>query len=396
MPSASKPTAVMLLPEAPYPPIGGGALRSASLVEHFARHYTLDAIHFRLAGEPDPATRYPSGYLRRSHAIDLPLHSKRFLPRLVRNLARAAAATLPLVDRFSGYEESISHFLGGHHYQVAILEHFWTVGYAKVFAPHTERLVLDLHNLESEYFATQGPLVSPVQRPLVAHFERTALALEHLHLPRFNTVLTTSAANASRCREVAGIEAHVVPNTIPLQPLPQEERTHSIVFSGNFAYQPNQDALVWFRSHVWPQLRKADPTLRLRLVGKEAERAVPLFPVADSIDFVGPVDDAVREIARSKVAIVPVLSGSGTRLKMVEAWAAGTPVVATPFGAAGLEGNPDQHYISASTPDAFTHSVLHLVHNEEACRPLRLAARLLYELHYTWNSASLQLKRLGL
>src|SRR5260370_33902707 len=94
-------------------------------------------------------------------------------------------------------------------------------------------------------------------------------------------------------------------------------------------YHPNRSAVRFFRREVWPHLRDEWPGLTWRLIGKNPE-AVRQFTFGDPrIDVQGQVDDAIKELARARVAVVPLLAGSGTRLKILEAWAAGLPVVST-------------------------------------------------------------------
>ena len=112
-------------------------------------------------------------------------------------------------------------------------------------------------------------------------------------------------------------------------------------------YHPNRSAVRFFRREVWPLLRNRQPDLVWRLVGKNPD-AVRAFTSGDSrIEVSGEVEDAVRELAKAEVAVVPLLAGSGTRLKILEAWAAGTPVVSTTIGAEGLPVRDGQHLLLA-------------------------------------------------
>src|SRR5262249_10925330 len=110
--------------------------------------------------------------------------------------------------------------------------------------------------------------------------------------------------------------------------------------------------------------------------------------VADDprIELTGPMTDAIAAIAPAKVAIVPLLAASGTRLKILEAWAAGTAVVSTALGAEGLNGRDSEHLLVADDPANFADSVSHLLSSEEARRKLEIAGRALYERSYTWDS----------
>ena len=391
--ASAKPKALMLLPEAPYPVIGGGPLRTASIVEFLAANYELHAIHFRLSGDPDPAASYPPGYLAASHTLDLPHHAKEFLPKLKRNLRRALQGVPPLVDRFSGFDAAIARILGDRRFDLIWIEHFWTAPYASVLRPHARKLVLDLHNVESQYFTSLAANSPTLHRPLLQRFSACSAALERRLYPAFDLVVTTSDRDR---RRVPAKAVAVVPNTIPWHDLPQVDKSASIVFSGNFAYQPNQQALEWFLANCWPAIRRALPICRLRLVGKEIQYAHAIAVGHGAIDFIGPVEDAVAAIASSRIAVVPLLSGSGTRLKILEAWAAGTAVISTTIGAEGLDANPGLQIKISDGSAAFSQSVVDLFDNKEGCSRLAQAARELYETSFTWQSSRKTLSELDL
>jgi glycosyltransferase involved in cell wall biosynthesis len=152
-------------------------------------------------------------------------------------------------------------------------------------------------------------------------------------------------------------------------------------------YHPNRSAARFFRREVWPILRRRWPRLVWRLVGKNPE-AIKEFTAGDSrIESIGAVDDAILELARARAAIVPLLAGSGTRLKILEAWAAGLPVVSTSIGAEGLGARDGEHLLIADGARAFAEAVTRLL----ACNHLRkqvgMAGRLLLEKEFTWETA---------
>jgi glycosyltransferase involved in cell wall biosynthesis len=102
---------------------------------------------------------------------------------------------------------------------------------------------------------------------------------------------------------------------------------------------------------------------------------------------VGPVEDAVAEIARSRIAIVPLLTGSGTRLKILEAWAAGLPVVSTTIGAEGLPARHEETILLADGAPAFADAVTRLLTCTDLRQALGSAGRLLLEKEFTWETA---------
>ena len=373
--------ALILLPEAPYPVIGGGPLRSACVIEALAAQFELSAIHFHLAGEVDPASFYPPKLLSSSHALKLPHHAKSPLPKVIRNLKRALRGVPPLVDRFAGQETTIEAILRNEQFDLIWVEHFWAATYAPLLRQHTSKLVLNLHNIEHAYYDSLASAAPILQRQLFRHFARNSRQYEARLLPQFDLLVTSSSDDASRIQHP---NVRVLPNTIPWHEQPNEPQSESLVFTGNFAYTPNLQALHWFLQNCWPTLLKHKPQLRLRLVGKEIQYARSKYP---SIDYIGPVADAIPEIAKSSLAIVPLQSGSGTRLKILEAWAAGCAVLSTPIGAEGLDAIPDEHLKIAEGSESFTQSVLNLLDNDEIRFRLARAGRLLYEDRYTWQSA---------
>jgi glycosyltransferase involved in cell wall biosynthesis len=183
-----------------------------------------------------------------------------------------------------------------------------------------------------------------------------------------------------------GTCVRVYPNAIPWQQVPNPDKEEAIVFSGNMEYHPNTSAVRFFRREVWPRLRERWPGLVWRLLGKNPAAVSPFTSGDARIQVTGAVEDAVIEIARAKVAVVPLLSGSGTRLKILEAWAAGTPVVSTFLGAEGLPVREGEHILLADNPVDFAEAVSRLLASNHLRRQIGAAGRLLLEKEFTWET----------
>jgi polysaccharide biosynthesis protein PslH len=251
--------------------------------------------------------------------------------------------------------------------------------------------VLDLHNIESQLHAS---CASAEGGPAgLAHrlFGQAALDLERAWLPRYSQVLAASDADAGRARAIApGTCVSVYPNAIPAAPLPSAGDSagpEAVAFSGNFEYHPNHAAVRFFAREIWPRLRERWPKLVWRLIGKNPQ-AVRQFTAGDPrIEVTGPVDDAVRELARARVAVAPLLSGSGTRLKIIEAWAAGLPVVSTTIGAEGLGAHDGEEILLADSGPAFAEAIGRLLASGDLRQRLGAAGRTLAEQRFTWDAA---------
>jgi glycosyltransferase involved in cell wall biosynthesis len=386
MPPDLRPRALFLSPEAPYPAIGGGALRSASLLEYLAARYVVDVIVFREPSAPDPRAAFPAGLVRDIQVLDLPYHSRSLLARVARNAVRYLAGRAPLNDRFAGFAAPISACLGGRRYDLAVIEHFWCAPYCRQLQPLAGRVVLDLHNVESVFYnrcARSEPWPASIA---LRRFSRACAAAERRWFPRFSMLLVTSDEDACRVREICpGVRAHVYPNTIPLVAQPGLPEEPALIFSGNLQYRPNISAVRFFRTRIWPLLRDRWPELVWRLVGKNPQ-AVARYAAGDSrIELAGPVANAIDALAAARVVVVPLLAGSGTRVKILEAWAAGRAVVSTPLGAEGLPVRDGEHLLLADTPEAFAAAVSRLLASPEERLRLGRAGRQLYERQFTWQ-----------
>ncbi len=395
--SGVRPAALLLAAECPYPLAGGGALRTAALAQYLAKHYDLDIAVFRQQGAPDPKSLLPPGLVRDLHVIPLPFHARGWLARSARNLRRLAQGAPPLTDRFGGFAQDLERFLAGRRYELAVVEHFWCAAYVEQLAPVAARVVLDLHNIES---ILHGWCAESEPWPASwAHrrFRAACRGLERRWLPRFSRLLVVSARDRELVREILpGARVDVYPNTIPRVALPAREPRESIVFSGNLEYHPNVTAVRFFRREIWPLLRDQWPQLTWELVGRNPEAVRKLVGDDPRIRLTGPVEDAVATLAGAKVAIVPLLAASGTRVKILEAWAAGVPVVSTSLGAEGLPCRQGEHLLVADRAQPFADSVSLLLTSTELGAELRQAGRELYEREFTWEAGWERLAEAGL
>lgn len=385
---AAKPPALFICPEAPYPLTGGGAIRAASVLEFLATRFSVHGIFFREPGAHDPTAAIPSGRLASADVIHLPFHSKRPLRRIFRNISRSLGNRPPLIDRFSGFEAEVARAISGRRYDAAFIEHFWCASYIDQARAVTNCAVLDLHNIESAWHQSLASLENPPLSWMHRRFAQAALQLEHRRLAQFDRILTTSGDDAQRVLAIApNAKTIVYPNALPLIVPPPRADRPEIVFSGNLEYPPNIQAVRFFHREVWPALRSRWPELRWKILGRNPILFEDLPRRDPHIELTGPVDDAVSIIAQARVAIVPLFAGSGTRIKILEAWAAATPVVSTTLGAEGLEYRDREHLVLADGAESFTAAVSELLALPLNRERIGAAGRRLYEERYTWQTA---------
>jgi GT2 family glycosyltransferase/glycosyltransferase involved in cell wall biosynthesis len=147
----------------------------------------------------------------------------------------------------------------------------------------------------------------------------------------------------------------------------------TLLFLGSFRHLPNQDALQWFVQRVFPRVRAAESRARLIVIGSEPPPRHSLAE-AEAIDLVGFVEDVREPLARYALFVCPILSGSGVRVKLLEAFAAGIPVVSTYRGAEGLTAKDGEICALADDPESFASHILELLRNpEQACEMAKRA-----------------------
>ncbi len=386
--SGKNPKALFLSAEAPYPVVGGGPLRSASLLEYLARSYAVHAIVFRQTGEADPRLAIPPGRVERLDIIDLPYHSKRFAARTLRNALRIIRNRPPLLDRFSASARQVSEFLAGEQYETAIIEHFWCAPYLEQLRPYSKNVILDLHNIESAWHQSLAGSENGLRAWALRRFATASVALERRWLPQFDSILATSNADVELVRRLApSANVSVFPNALPETPLPTRLERQQIAFSGNLEYAPNISAVRFFRDSIWPLLKSRWPELKWKIIGKNADAIRSLVAGEPRIELTGFVEDAVAVLAECQVAVIPLLAGSGTRVKILEAWAAGTPVVSTTLGAQGLDCANETHLLVADEPQCFAGAITRLLTSPQDRLRIGSAGRRLFEERYTWPAA---------
>jgi glycosyltransferase involved in cell wall biosynthesis len=166
----------------------------------------------------------------------------------------------------------------------------------------------------------------------------------------------------------------------------------TVLFLGSLDYQPNQDAIHYFRSEIWPLIQRQAPATRWLIAGRSSTQDLRAL-AAPNIEVAGWVADARDPLHSSDVMVVPLRSGSGTRLKILESWAAGLPVVSTSIGAEGLDVSDGENIVLADDPCQFAEAVLKVLRNPELSRRLADNGRQLVEERYDWRAIAPRLDR---
>lgn len=259
-------------------------------------------------------------------------------------------------------------------------------------------IVIDWHNIESEIMWRYAETTRNWARKIAA--KRTAKLIERAE----NRLLDSCAAHAVTSeRERRKLLArrphaniHVIPNGVDASYYSEKEiaeasrRTatrdskKTILFVGSMDYHANIDAVTWFSRTVWPEVARNHPDLHFTIVGRDPAPAVQAL-ASDRIHVTGTVDDVRPFYASAAAAVAPLRVGSGTRLKILEAMAAGVPVVSTRLGAEGIEVEDDVHLLLADSGREIAAAVRRIASSAETRDRLSQAGGALVRRVYEWS-----------
>ncbi len=276
------------------------------------------------------------------------------------------------------------------HPDVVVIGHDMAAGWV-VDVPSTLPAVLTLHNLTWRWYLSRSlrhhvPL-SALLRTEASRYRQYVLSL----IPRFNAVVCLSTVEADELRSATGIPVTVIPCGVDTEqpPAPEQVDPPRLLFTGTLNYGPNSQGIVWFVDNVWPQVVASIPDARLDIVGRNPPRSVVALAADPRIDVVGPVAEMGPYFARANVVIVPILTGAGIRVKIIEAMAAGRAIVSTSLGSEGLPYvQPDQHLLVADKPEQFARATIRLLRDGALRARVASAGRALAELRYDWRQLS--------
>jgi glycosyltransferase involved in cell wall biosynthesis len=161
-------------------------------------------------------------------------------------------------------------------------------------------------------------------------------------------------------------------------------RNH-VIFVGTMDYHPNIDAVNYFCDEVWPELHRRLPLAIFSIVGRNPPAKVLDLSRRPGVEVTGTVSDVRPYYKKAFAVVVPLRMGGGTRLKILEAMAAGVPVISTTLGAEGLAAHPGRHIEIADTPADFIRHLSSLRADLGRCQRLAEAGRGLVESRYDWS-----------
>ena len=343
----------------PYPPTDGGAIAMYDVAAGLAaagHRVTVLALNTPKHRQPATALAHLGPNVRLVTVdVDTRLKPRRALRNLLfgalpynveRFVSRAVAARLTELLRTEAVDAV----------QVEGTFVAWYVDAIRRAAPGVP-VVLRAHNVEHTiWHMLAGRRQNPLKACYLRHLARGVEAFERRYLPRFDAVAAITEPDQRRLRALGCPEPVVfIPAGANLQRLERQSDVvpapHSLFMLASFDWLPNQEGLDWLLREVWPRVRAQHPALALHLAGKNMPAAIRQLHGRDNLVVHGFVASAAAFMQRYGLMLVPLLSGGGMRVKIIEGMALGTAILSTSRGAEGISISPGHDLLLADAAD---------------------------------------------
>lgn len=378
----------------PYPPSNGARIRAYNLLRCLAAQHEVHLLSFIFS--PDEEQYVP--VLRALCAdVRIVLHDPFQLSRLrgivgllstrprgvVGTYCQAMAQAVSQVTKVTRFDVLVAACASAGRYLLSV--------------PDVPRLLEEQNSstrMAHESYCAENRALSRL-RKWVAW--QKALRYERWLFPQFDSCSMVSSLD--RDAVLASIpkmiqRVIVLPNGVDLewnQPGLADPKPDTLVFNGSLTYGPNADSMRFFVAEVWPTLRRQRPRLTLTITGSYEGVDLSWLPDDGSVRLSGYLKDVRPTVAGSWLSVVPLRSGGGTRLKILEALALGTPVVSTSKGAEGLNLEAGSEVLIADEPEQLAERTLDVLRDAALRQSLAQHGRQAVEHRYSWEQIGSQM-----
>ena len=371
----------------PYPPDNGSKLRVHHLLRSLAERHEVTLLSFAFATARPDAPGELGDWCSEIQVVPVDPFQINQAGALRTFLSPRPMASRPV----PAMRQLVSDALRSRPYAAVIASTGMMIDYVLQAPPGTVK-VLEEHNAMTRWaWERYQEGVGAAQRARRWLSWRKGHWYEARTYPQFDLITMVSAADRQTTVDTAGRRSprvEVIPNGVDCahnRPGLAQSRPNRLVFNGSLTYSANYDAMQWFLAQVWPRIRAQLPDAALAITGATAGVDLAGLALDEQVQLTGFVEDVRFPVAEAAVAIAPIRQGGGTRLKILEAMALGTPVVATRKGAEGLEVTDGEHLLLADDPQQFAQRTIRLLSDDDLRRRLAANARRLVEQQYDWR-----------
>jgi polysaccharide biosynthesis protein PslH len=383
----------------PFPPDAGPKVRIYHVLQYLARAgHEITLVAFRRQGDSSESIAHLGTICHEVHTILM----KRSRLKDAWCLARSLLTARPfLIDRDSvtAMHRLLKRLMAQQAFDAIHADQLWMAQYALVAAKihsvdSSPTTILDQHNA---VYRIPERMVNDAKNPLMRAFlrwESRKLARYEIGVcRRFDHVVWVTdedrqALAAATNGQQSDLAGHTIPITVDPEDKPiiaRAESARRVTFMGGLHWPPNASGVIWFINEVWPSIHEAMPEAILTIIGKDPPATLTAQAGLSNVEVTGYIPDPLPYLAETAVFIVPLHSGGGMRVKILDAWSWGLPVVSTTIGAEGLHYRDEENLLVADEPARFSLAVQRLLSESDLADRLTMAGRQTIERCYDWR-----------
>ncbi len=359
---------LMITPFFPYPAEFGGTIRTYHLAKELAKSNDLFLLSFKDREDIEPEK--VKEFCRHVEIISLSEESKRIVQLKTLFTKRSYQTRQYASDAM---QNAINTTIIANNIDLVFIE-FSQMGFFDI--PENVPILLDEHNIEFDLLNRMSKKDSLSFRKLYNKIEAIKFEKEELSfIAKSALTITTSKRdisiinkylpNARTAEIINGVDCSEFAKPADINP-----EKNLAVFTGAMNYFPNDEGVNFFMEDIYPFLKKKDPGFKITIVGSGPSEKIKSYK-SENINVTGFVKDVKPYMWNSSVFIVPLRMGGGTRFKVVEAMAAGLPVVSTSLGCEGIPAKDGEHLLIRDNPADFADAVFEAATNQELAQKLR-------------------------
>ncbi len=385
---------LIIAPFSPYPLVFGGAIRLYHVIKMFAAISDVTVLAYNTVKDKAASERHLETFCERATLVDgAPLETK---PKW---LLQARGLLGPKSFQYHSFytrhfQREIDAALAAQRFDYIVVEQS-QMGFFRCRQPGAVH-ILDLQNIEYELLERRARVQSNPVKGLALAVEATKFRRQELEIAeRYDLVFTPSEREAAQLRRILRaprvecLANSIDPDFFALRA--EQPTANEIAFVGTTHVDANRDGLIYFMEQVFPLIERRVPDVHFSIVGGKPPAEIRAYGERPNVEVTGFVDDVRPYMARAKALVVPLRSGGGTRLKILEGLSFGVPTVSTSIGAEGIDLTDGKEILIGDTPEIFAERVVQLLTDEALCRRVAAAGRRLVEERYSWQAVGRQL-----
>ncbi len=367
----------------PYPPVDGGTMAMNGITQGLlSMGVAVKVLSVETDKHPAHLDRMPEDYRAKtafeSVYIDLGIKP---LPAFAAMLCGESYHVKRYVS--DAFADKLRHILSSDEYDIVHLESIFMTPYLPLIRKYSHaKVILRAHNVEHLIWRRVAQSChNPLKRWYLKHLSLTLRAYELEHINDFDGIVCITGNDAEYFRQNGCRKpVEVIPfGIVPEELSNVEVEPDSLFHIGAMDWLPNLESIRWLLDDIWPVVHSRVPQAKLYLAGRKMPEQLMKARI-EGVSVIGEVPDAMYFIGSKKINIVPLLSGSGIRVKIIEAMSVGKVVVTTTVGAQGIDYTDGENILIANTPDEFAEQIGRCLSDDDFCRRVgEAAARLVAE-----------------